>query len=157
MEQLEKLNLTEHAQVLAGVAAKLLERTEDVDSLRTSDALEFLLASKELAALARDIVRVAEQLLIDAMGGKSSAVIDGHPVEVRRGYNRKWDQGMLVGAIAASVLEGERIPEVDRVVKAIAGALYASTQWSVTALKDMGIDDARYCERELGKPTVQVR
>lgn len=150
-----KIDLTEHVALATGIETQILERLADVDSMRSSDALALLVGAKEMAGQARDIVRIAETLLIDSLNGRSG-IVDGHPVQIRQGYSRKWDQGLVVGAIAACVLQGERIPGVDAVVKAVAGALYGSTQWSVTALKDMGIDDSKYCERELGKPTVSV-
>jgi hypothetical protein len=158
------LDLTDQARLYQALIEKSLIMTEEVKDngeLPATEALKELLdfhvATLELKRMAADLHRIAEDLLVAGMGENRRTTIDGTTVEVRRSYNRKWDNELLCGAIAACVLQGERIAEVDAVVEVIAKLLYASTQWRVTELKAIGIDDERYATRELGRATVSLQ
>lgn len=153
------LDLIDHIRLIESVLMKAVERLySDLlpKELGRAGALHVWLETKDLLGFARDLQQAADKLLIATLEGERKAEIDGRQVEVRRGWNRRWDHPLVAGAIAASTLEGERIPEVDEVVTAIVHALGAATQWKTGALKEMGISDEGYCQKELGRATVSV-
>lgn len=155
------LDLADHVRLIAGVMTNLLARldkSEDYDRLydkvNPEQALVLQQEVKNLAGLMRDLVNEADQLLIASLDGQRKAVIGNKVIEVRRAYRRTWDTPLLAGAVAACVLEGERIPEVDKVVEALVSV--ARLEWRVTDLAKLGISDEKYCEKELGRATVSV-
>jgi hypothetical protein len=155
------LDLVDHVRLIASVTANLLSRLDnsaDYDRLynkvQPEQALALQQEVKNLAGLVRDLVNEADQLLIASLDGAKKAVVGDKVVEVRRAYKRTWDTPLLAGAVAACVLQGERIPEVDKVVEALLAV--ARMEWRVTDLAKLGIEDERYCEKELGRPTVSV-
>lgn len=154
------LDLVDHVHLIAALVEKATGRFDSEllwQEIGRAGALHIYEEAKALSGLVRGLQNEAERLLIAAMEGERKAEVDGRVVEVRRSWNRKWDHPMVIGAIAASTLQGERLPEVDTVVTAVAGALGAATQWKTGALKDMGIDDEGYCSKELGRATVSVQ
>lgn len=152
------LDLVDHVRLISGLVAKLTGRF-DSDLLwkecGRSGALALRDEVKVLTGLVRDLATEADGLLVATMEGERQALIDGHTVTVRRAYLRKWDTPLLAGAVAACVLAGERLPEVDTVVEAFVKA--ARMEWRVTAIDEMGIDSDRYCTKELGRATVVVQ
>lgn len=152
------LDLLDHIRLLESVvmaATKRLSSELLAEELGRVGALHVQQEVKALTGHVRDLQIAADHLLLDTMDGERRAEIDGHVVEVRRSYKRTWDTPLLAGAVAACVLEGERIPEVDKVVEAFVTT--ARMEWRVTELEKLpGLDPDRYCEKELGRPTVQV-
>lgn len=151
------LDLLDHVRLVAGIVVKATERFGDPDLFTATgpeQALALHLEIKNLSGLVRDLMAEADRLLITAMAGERKALIGEHTVEIRRAYKRTWDTPLLAGAVAACVLEGERIPEVDKVVEAFVNV--ARLEWRVTELEKLGIADEVYCIKELGRPTVQI-
>lgn len=151
------LDLAEHAQLVAGILERLVNRFDDeavYEHTRPAGALALYELSRLLTGLARDLASETDRLLIASLDGQHKAIIGDKLVEVRRAYKRTWDTPLLAGAVAATVLEGERIPEVDTVVEALVKV--ARLDWRVTALTDLGIDSDDYCRKELGRATVSV-
>lgn len=161
MEDHIGLDLTDHVRLITGVMENLLARldkSEDYDRMydevNPEQALALQQEVKKLSGLMRDLVNEADQLLIASLDGQRKAIVGEKVVEVRRSYRRTWDTPLLAGAVAACVLEGERIPEVDKVVEALVAV--ARMEWRVTDLAKLGIDDEKYCDKELGRATVSV-
>jgi hypothetical protein len=151
------LDLVDHARLIAGVLTKLIGRFDTpglFEGIKPEQALAFHQETKNLAGLARDLVSEADTLLIASMDGERKQLIGDKTVEVRRSYKRTWDTPLLAGAVAACVLEGERIPEVDKVVEALVSV--ARMEWRVTDLAKLGISDEGYCSRELGRAQVSI-
>jgi hypothetical protein len=151
------LDLIDHARLVAGVLTKLIERFDRPglhEGVQPEAALALHQEAKALAGLVRDLVSEADTLLIASMDGERKQLIGDKTVEVRRAYNRTWDTPLLAGAVAACVLEGERIPEVDKVVEALVEA--ARLEWRVTAIDKLGLESDKYCTKELGRAQVQI-
>lgn len=151
------LDLLDQLRFIETSLIQLISRFDDEQLwMRTgpAGALAIHGEAKKLSGLVRDLVNEVDGLLIASMEGQRRAEIDGRVVETRRAYKRTWDTPLLAGAVAACVLGGERLAEVDTVVEAFVRA--ARLEWRVTALDEMGITPDDYCSKELGRPTVTV-
>lgn len=152
------MNLSQLAQQVV-VIQSLLEKTIlDSEAVEVDDekgALEFLLAAREAHRMTGDIARIAEDMMVKALGDQRRSVLDGKTVEVRRAYRRTdWENSKVATHVAMRALGGEVIEGMDLVIDAFLKACNPS--WRVTALKDMGLNDEDYCERELGRASVSV-
>lgn len=149
-------DLADHARVIHVLAEKLLEQTGEIgEELDQKEALDFHCATLEVKRLLSDVHRIAEDILVKAVGEKSGkTTIDGTTIDVRRSYRRTWDSPLLAGAVAACTLQGERLDEVDQVIQALLKV--ARFEWRVTALTDLGISPDRYCDKDLGRATVTL-
>lgn len=157
MEEHIGLDMVDHTRLVAGILTKLIERFDDdtlFKGIQPEEALALHTEAKNLSGLVRDLASEVDGLLIASMDGERKQLIGDKVVEVRRSYRRTWDTPLLAGTVAARVLEGERIPEVDRVVQAF--VTVARLEWRVTELERLGIDTDPYCQKELGRATVQV-
>ena len=146
--------LVDHLRLINGLLEKLLGRLAETSGLAPDDALAVHTEAKLMRGHTGDIGKEADRHLIAALDGQRRAVIGERVVEVRRSYRRTWDTPLLAHAVAGCVLAGERLPEVDTVVAALVDT--ARLEWRVTALEKLGIETDRYCDKELGAPTVAV-
>lgn len=148
------VGLAEHIRLCVGIVEKATVRFDRAVEGGIDGALEIFEEAKRLVGVARDLQNEAERLLIAAMGDEHVADVDGRIIEVRKSWKRTWDSPKLASAVAAVVLQGERIPEVDEVVGALTRA--ARMEWRTTELKKLGLKDHDFCTKELGRTTVSV-
>lgn len=151
------LDLTDATKVSIALAERLIEQTEQVADVAADlkGATEFLVVTRELRALTADAARIAEDIVVDAMGEKRTATFDGRTVEVRRSYRRSdWEHSKLATHVALRATGGELIDQMPEVIDALLKACNPS--WRVTVLKEIGLDDKDYCSRELQRATVAV-
>ena len=151
------VDLLANIQLLNGLAEKLLGRFDDEQlwlTTNTEPALAIHAETRILRGHATDIGKETDRLLIATLGGARHATVNGKVIEVRRSYRRTWDTPLLAGAVAARVLQGERLEQVDHVIAAFVQT--ARLEWRVTELEKLGINADDYCDKELGQATVSV-
>lgn len=151
------LELLDHLRLVNTVIEKLLGRFDDESLFLQAQPERCLALHAEMKILkghVADAAREIDRLLIVSLDGERKAVVGDKVIEVRRSYKRSWDTPLLAGAVAACVLAGERLPEVDQVVEAFVKT--ARLEWRVTELEKLGIDSDRFCDKELGAATVSV-
>lgn len=151
------VDLLGHLRLANTVVEKLLGRFDDERLYIVAQPEECLALHAEAKILrghVADIAREVDRLLIASLDGERKAVVGDKVIEVRRSYKRSWDTPLLAGAVAACVLQGERLPEVDQVVEAFVKT--ARLEWRVTELEKLGIPTDDYCDKELGPATVAV-
>jgi hypothetical protein len=148
-------DLTDATRLNVALAEKLIEATEVAGPFDLKAVVDFLVAARELKALVGDVARIAEDMVVEAMGDKRTTTFDGRTVEVRRSYKRTdWEHSKLAMHVALRATGGELIDQMPEVIDALLKACNPS--WRVTALKEMGLDDTDYCSRELQRATVAV-
>lgn len=127
----------------------------DVFPENDRDAVEFLVAARELHRLTGDLARIAEDMVVAALDGARRKTVGERTVEVRRAYRRtEWEHSKLAMHVALRATQGEVIDGMAEIVDEFVKCCNPS--WRVTALKERGLDDADYCTRELSRASVSV-
>ncbi len=148
--------LADTCRVIISLQEKLLECTEEIKDPGRIEALNFCMVALEMKRMAADIHRIAEDMLVAAVGEKTGKhTIDGTVIDVRRSYRRsEWEHSKLATHVALRATGGEMVEGMDEVVDAFIKA--CRPEWRVGYLKEIGLSDEDYCSRDLGRPTVTV-
>lgn len=149
------LDLADQTRVILSLLEKTVFDSEMIESDDVKNSLAFLLAAREAHRMTGDIARIAEDLMLTALGDKRTMTLDGVTLEVRRSYRRSnWEHSKLATHVALRATGGEMVDGMPEIVDAFLKA--CNPTWRVTALKEMGLSDEDYCDRELSRPTVSV-